>query len=100
MNSSIVLTVIADNQAGIIKAVSKVLTEHDGNWTQSSMSTLAGQFAGILLVSIPAENTKACLAGLESLRSQGIRVISHVSDFTSSLDDVNFYKLALVGNDR
>ncbi len=100
MNSSIVLTVIADDQPGIIRTVSKVLTEHGGNWTQSSMSTLAGQFAGILLVSVPTENTQACLAGLQALKSQGLRVTAHVSDFVASDKITQLYQLKLVGNDR
>ena len=100
MNNSIVLTVIADDQPGIIRAVSKVLTNHSGNWTQSSMSTLAGQFAGILLVSVPSENTEACLAELESLRAQGLRVITHVSESAPAVEETQVYKLELVGNDR
>lgn len=100
MNRSIVLTVIAEDQPGIVRTVSKVLTEHGGNWTQSSMSTLAGQFAGILLVSVPAENTQACLADLQALESQGLRVIAHISDFVASDKVTQLYKLELVGNDR
>lgn len=100
MNSSLVLTVIADDQPGIIRTVSKVLTEHGGNWTQSSMSALAGQFAGILLVSMPSENTDACLAGLQALQSQGLRVLAQVSEFSATADATQCYKLKLVGNDR
>lgn len=100
MNNSIVLTVIADDQPGIIRTVSRVLRNHNGNWTQSSMSTLAGQFAGILLVSVPAENTDACLAELEALRSPGFRVITHVSEAAPQSEETNVYKLELIGNDR
>ena len=100
MNSSIVLTVIADDQPGIIRTVSKVLTEYGGNWTQSSMSTLAGQFAGILLVGVPSENTDACLTALQALKSQGLHVVAHVSDFVACDKTTQLYKLALVGNDR
>lgn len=100
MNSSLVLTVIAEDQPGIIRTVSKVLTEHGGNWTQSSMSTLAGQFAGILLVNMPSENTDNCLNSLQELKSQGLRVIAHVSEFAVSEDTRQCYKLKLIGNDR
>src|SRR5690554_2410178 len=99
MNRSIVLTVIADDQPGIIRTVSKVLAEHGGNWSQSSMSMLAGQFAGILLVSVPTENTEACLADLQALKSQGLRVTAHLSDFVASDQEAQLYKLKLVGND-
>jgi len=100
MNTSIVLTVIADDQPGIVQTVSEVLTHHGGNWTQSSMSTLAGKFAGILLVSVPSTNTDDCLAELEALESTGLRVIAHVSDAEAEPGKSRQYTLELVGNDH
>ncbi|NOR19380.1 MAG: glycine cleavage system protein R [Xanthomonadales bacterium] len=100
MNNSIVLTVIANDQPGVIQAVSKVLRNHDGNWTQSSMSTLAGQFAGILLVYVPNDKTEACLAELHGLESEGLRIIAHVSDEEPAKAKTHEYMLELVGNDR
>ena len=100
MNTSIVLTIIADDHPGIIQAVSTVLTHHGGNWTQSSMSSLAGQFAGILLASVPEENTEACLAELQGLESSGLEVIAHVSDEVVGVQKTNTCVLDLVGNDH
>jgi glycine cleavage system regulatory protein len=100
MNTSIVLTVIANDQPGVIEAVSSVLRNHDGNWTQSSMSSLAGQFAGILLVYVPAENTDACIAELNKLETEGVRIITHVSDDQPASQQTHEYLLELIGNDR
>jgi len=100
MNTSIVLTIMADDQPGIIKAVSTVLHKYDGSWTQSSMSSLAGQFAGILLVSLPAEHSVACQQELQSLESQGLHVITHISDKPNEPERTADYVLDLVGNDR
>ena len=44
--TSIVLTVVADDHPGIVEDLSDALATHDGNWTESSMMTLAGKFAG------------------------------------------------------
>jgi len=100
MNASIVLTIIANDHPGIIQTVSEVLTHHGGNWTRSSMSSLAGQFAGILLASVPSENTEACLAELQELQSRGLQVVTNVS--AEAVDGVktNSFILDLVGNDR
>ena len=101
MNTSIVLTIIADDQPGIIKTVSRVLKNHNGSWTQSSMSCLAGQFAGILLVSVPTENSSACLAELHGLESMGMHVVAHVSSgVPAQVEETHRYFLDLVGNDR
>lgn len=100
MKTSIVLTIIADDEPGIIQTVSSVLTNHGGNWTQSSMSSLAGQFAGILLASVPQENTDACLAELHGLETDGLRIIAHVSGEATGAQETNTYVLDLIGNDR
>jgi len=100
MNTSIVLTVIANDQPGVIEAVSRVLRNHDGNWTQSSMSSLAGQFAGILLVYVPTKNVDACIAELNKLETEGVRIITHVSDDQPASQQTHEYLLELIGNDR
>ena len=101
MNTSIVLTIIAEDQPGVIKTVSRVLTNHGGSWTRSSMSSLAGQFAGILLASVPTENSAACLVELQGLESVGIQVVAHVGRGVPAEDEeTHRYFLDLVGNDR
>ena len=100
MNTSIVLTIMADDQPGIIQAVTTVLHKYGGSWTHSSMSSLAGQFAGILLVSLPGEHSVACQQELQSLESQGLHIIAHISDKTNGKEKKADYVLELVGNDR
>ena len=100
MKTSIVLTIIADDQPGIINTVSGVLYKYRGGWTQSSMSSLAGQFAGILLASVPSEEAQACGEALHQLRSQGLNVIAHVGGETSTTEETHEYILDLVGNNR
>ena len=100
MNTSIVLTVTADDKPGVIEAVSNVLAKHDGNWTQSSMSSLAGQFAGILLVYVSDDKTDACLAELQGLESKGIRIISYIGESETASGKSREYRMELIGNDR
>jgi len=100
MNTSIVLTIMAKDQPGIIQTVSSVLKKHGGSWTQSSMSSLAGQFAGILLASVPDENSAACQQELHALESKGLHVISCIGKEPVGSEETNVYVLDLVGNDR
>ena len=100
MNTSIILTILADDHPGIIQTVSSVLQKHGGSWTHSSMSSLAGQFAGILLVSVPSESSSACQRELHALESQGLRIVSHVSMQPAATEETNVFVLDLVGNDR
>jgi glycine cleavage system regulatory protein len=100
MSTSIVLTVIGDDHPGIVKTLSDILARHGGNWHESSMSTLAGQFAGILLATVPNGEVEACLQELAGLEAEGLHVIAHASSQT--LDDTGgeIYFLDLVGHDR
>jgi glycine cleavage system regulatory protein len=88
MKTSIILTIIAADQPGIIRTVSKALKNHGGNWNQSSMSSLAGQFAGILLASVPSENTEACLAELIELGYPVSVVIGEVTNDAKNVESV------------
>jgi glycine cleavage system regulatory protein len=99
MSTSIVLTVIGEDQPGIVKALSEVLTRHGGNWTQSNMSSLAGKFAGILLATLPESAVDACIADLEKLGEQGLQVIAHTSGGEAA-DGANMFVLDLIGHDR
>lgn len=64
------------------------------------MSSLAGRFAGILLVYVPAKNIDACIAELNNLETEGVRIITHVSDDQPASQQTNEYLLELIGNDR
>ncbi|MCV2393735.1 ACT domain-containing protein [Actinotalea sp. M2MS4P-6] len=51
--TTLVLTVIGDDRAGLVKALADVVSAHDGNWERSHLAELAGKFAGIVEVSVP-----------------------------------------------
>ena len=49
----LVLTLIGPDRPGLVEAVAEVIAGHGGNWLESRMAHLAGQFAGILRVEVP-----------------------------------------------
>lgn len=100
MSTSIVLTVIGDDHPGIVKTLSDTLARHGGNWHQSSMSTLAGQFAGILLATVPEAEVEACLQDLAGLEAEGLHVTAQACG--EAIEDApgETYFLDLVGHDR
>ncbi|MDF3937168.1 glycine cleavage system protein R [Pseudomonas citronellolis] len=95
----LVLTVIAPDQPGLVERIAQCIAAHGGNWLESRMSRMAGQFAGILRVAVPAEGYDELVEGLQELNAHGIRVL--LAD--SGIDPVCNWKpihLDLVGNDR
>lgn len=65
--TTLVLTVVGDDRAGLVAAVADIVAAHDGNWENSRLAELAGSFAGVIEVSVPAEGEAALRADLEGL---------------------------------
>jgi len=100
MTTSLVLTVIAPDKPGLVELISNTVAQHQGNWLESSMSRLAGKFAGILTVSVPADQTSDLISALEALDSQGLKVIAEVSQEASQSGQQKALTLELVGHDK
>ncbi len=70
MKQSLVMTVIGKDRPGLVEGLSAIIEEHGGNWEESRMIHLAGEFAGLLHVHVPerrAGELETALAGLEEL---------------------------------
>ena len=63
----LVLTVIGDDRAGLVAALSDVITQHDGNWEESQLADLAGKFAGIVVVAVAADRAAELTDALNQL---------------------------------
>ncbi|MEM7014381.1 MAG: ACT domain-containing protein, partial [Verrucomicrobiota bacterium] len=49
-NTSFVITVLGEDRPGIVESLAAAVADHGGNWIESRMAHLAGQFAGIVQV--------------------------------------------------
>ena len=96
---SLVVTVIGKDRPGLVELVSAVVEDHGGDWVESRMSRLAGEFAGILRVSVPAARADALSEGLEGLRSEGLRVVVE-RGFEDAIEEGHVILLELIGSDR
>ncbi|HAB16159.1 MAG TPA: ACT domain-containing protein [Verrucomicrobiota bacterium] len=100
MHSSLVMTVIGPDRPGLVDTLATLIAQHEGNWTESRMAHLSGQFAGILQVVVPSANVAALQKDLLSLASSGLRV-SAVSDRpTPAGAGLPELALELLGHDR
>ncbi|MDH3524881.1 MAG: ACT domain-containing protein [Acidobacteriota bacterium] len=64
MNESLVMTVIGKDRPGLVERLAAIVGEHGGNWEESRMVRLAGEFAGLLRVKVPAERIEAMAEAL------------------------------------
>jgi len=100
MSTSIVLTVVSDDQPGIVKSLSELLADNGGNWNESSMLSLAGKFAGILLASVPENRADAFIEGLGSLEKKGMHIVAQRTGAASQATGRREVTLDLVGQDH
>ncbi len=97
---SLVLTVICDDRPGIVARLSQLVEQHGGNWTESSMLSLAGKFAGILLAQVPAEQSATLIQQLQQLDEEGMHITAQRSTDASADGEAREFVLELVGQDR
>ncbi len=100
MTCSIVLSVLCDDRPGVVETLSGVLSRHDGNWAESSMLSLAGKFAGILLAEVPEAQADGFIESLEALEAEGMKIVAERAAATPAGEESRFVALELVGQDR
>lgn len=100
MQITLVMTVIGRDRPGLVDSLAGLVAEQGGNWLESRMARLGGQFAGILRVQIPAEAEQAVLRSLQALEPEGLNVVVH-SDHPGAEEAVRTLAfLEIVGQDR
>lgn len=94
----LILTVIGDDRPGLVGELSAAISAQQGNWLESSMAHLAGKFAGIVKVAVPAGRADALKASLAGLK--GLKVTAETSAPRPAAAAGRHLKLSLVGHDR
>src|ERR1035438_347786 len=100
MQRLLVMTVIGQDRPGLVDSVAALVAEHGGNWLESRMSRLGGQFAGILRVEVPSENESPLVAALKKLESRGLAVVVHPDQPKPLPASTRQSVLEIVGQDR
>lgn len=96
--TTLVITLVGDDRAGLVASVADVVDAHGGNWETSEMAELAGAFAGIVEVSVAAERADDLRAALEA-SAETLRVTVH-GPATVRETAARTVALTVMGNDR
>lgn len=97
--TDLVLTLIGPDRPGLVESLAKRVADHGGNWLESRMAHLAGQFAGILRVEVPPEKVAALQAALGELEKEELRVVAH-GGAVSEGAELQVMELQLLGQDH
>jgi len=100
MNSFLVMTVLGADRPGLVRSLADLVADHGGNWLDSRMARLAGQFAGIVRVECANDQVDSLLAALEALGSQGLTVQAVREEATETPATQHTITVEVMGNDR
>jgi glycine cleavage system regulatory protein len=100
MQSTLVMTVIGADRPGLVESVASIVASHGGNWLESRMSRLGGQFAGILRVQVPAEREAALASALSELEVKGLSVVIHSDKAGVAVPKAELRLLEIIGQDQ
>ena len=100
MLSTLVMTVISPDRPGLVELVTAHVVDHGGNWLESRMCRLGGQFAGIVRIEVPAEKCDALIASLTKLEKNGLHVSTRKEAAAAAPTRGTVATLELVGQDR
>jgi len=101
MQTPLVLTVLGQDRTGLVESLARLASDHGGNWLESRMCRLGGEFAGILRVQIPEERRTGFIAALDKLKETGLAIaVRPDSRAPAASPGTNLMSLELVGNDR
>jgi glycine cleavage system transcriptional repressor len=74
MRNNLVFTLTGPDRVGIVEEVTQVLLDHGGNVATSRMVRLGGEFAMLVLISMPADQIANLGTGLEPLTAVGYKI--------------------------
>lgn len=100
MSTTVVFTFIAADRPGLVEKLSQIVNRVGGNWLESHMSQLAGQFAGIVQIGIAADQLQALTDALLALRSEDWTLSIQPAAASAASSDCRRLYLSIIGPDR
>ena len=100
MLATLVMTIIGADRPGLVQLIATRVADHGGNWLESRMCHLVGQFAGILRAEVPAARVDELVKALQTLESAGLNVTIHTESGAAPSAIGSVAALELVGQDR
>ena len=94
------MTIIGPDRTGLVESVARVVAEQGGNWLESRMCRLGGEFAGILRIELPVEKRQALIDALQTLQGHGLTVVVRPGEASAAPEPGRLARLEIVGHDR
>jgi glycine cleavage system regulatory protein len=101
MDQHFVMTIIGGDRPGLVERVAETVAKHGGNWLESRMCRLGGEFAGILRVSISSSAMASLETELRLLEKEGLSLAIRRDQLKQEpIARQQFTLLEIIGHDR
>ena len=80
MQKHLVMTLTGQDRVGIVEYITKLILKYNGNVESSRMARLGGEFAVLMLVSVPTKNFEELREGMRDLRDEGYKVMTRQTE--------------------
>ena len=100
MQIPLVMTLVGPDRTGLVESVARAVAGHGGNWLESRMCRLGGEFAGILRIELPVEKRQVLLDALQALQGRGLTVVVRPDEPAAAATKGRQTRLEIVGHDR
>lgn len=98
MHVPLVMTVIGKDRTGLVESLARLVAAQGGNWLESRMCRLGGEFAGILRVHVPSDRRTALEQTLARLPD--LDIVVRADDTERAAANQRLATLELIGHDR
>lgn len=101
MSSYLVMTLLGPDRPGLVRSVADAVSQHEGNWLESRMVRLAGQFAGVARVSCPRHQTDGLIARLRDLDTHRLTIhVAREETAEEKQEERQSLRIDVIGTDR
>lgn len=100
MKKALIITVLGPDRVGLVEQIAEALNAQGGNWTDSRMAHLSGQFAGILRMEVDTIKVDDLKASLGKLETDGLQIQVRQADTTDSNPASKHLNIEVLGQDR
>jgi glycine cleavage system regulatory protein len=97
--AALVLTFAGKDRPGLVSLIADTIAASGGNWLQSRLAHLAGEFAGIVLIDVAGPQRHGLTVALQELQEKGLSVTLTPAG-TALPADRTTLTLEVVGHDR
>ncbi|MEM1157077.1 MAG: ACT domain-containing protein [Verrucomicrobiota bacterium] len=99
-NHSLVLTILGQDRPGLVESLASLVKDHQGNWEESRMCRLGGQFAGIVQITIPDTSLEAWKESIQFLQQSGLQILIAESSVASDNSKSQTAVFEIIGQDQ